>query len=139
MLKDKLTELPGRWHVLGDKGYPCLRYLMTPLSNPRSNAEKRYNFSQSSTRMVVERVNGIIKRRFPCLSKGLRFEPSKCAIVIVACCVLHNLAEKNQDRFEQPDFLEAEADEEDYNDIEDQNINAQGAAKRRTIITNHFS
>lgn len=138
-LKDKLVDLPGRLHLLGDKGYPCLRYLLTPLSSPRNAAERRYNFAQSSTRMAVERLNGVLKRRFPCLSFGLRFKPGKCAIVIVACCVLHNIAQRNRDYLEQPDFLEAEADDDDYYHIEDQNEHAQGAAKRRAIIQNNFT
>lgn len=138
-LKDQLAALPGRFHVLGDKGYPCMRYLMTPLSNPRTAAEKQYNFAQSSTRIAVERLNGVIKRRFPCLSIKLRFKPEKCAVIIVACCVLHNFAVQNQDRFEQPDFLEQEAEDDDYDNIGGMNANAQGVAKRRTIIQNYFT
>ncbi|XP_015376304.1 PREDICTED: putative nuclease HARBI1 [Diuraphis noxia] len=32
----------GACVLLGDGGYPCLSYLLTPLLNPRSESEKRY-------------------------------------------------------------------------------------------------
>ena len=53
-LKDRLECLPAKYHILGDRGYPCTRYLFTPLANPQTPAEKRYNFAQSSTRMIIE-------------------------------------------------------------------------------------
>src|SRR3569832_2500465 len=109
-LKDRLECLPAKYHILGDRGYPCTRYLLTPLANPQPPAEKRYNFAQSSTRMLIERLNGILKRRFPCLATPLRFIPSKCGAVIVACAVLHNLAQsldnkkkKKKKEFQLPD------------------------------------
>uniref|UniRef100_A0A915HQY7 DDE Tnp4 domain-containing protein n=1 Tax=Romanomermis culicivorax TaxID=13658 RepID=A0A915HQY7_ROMCU len=33
------------------------------------------------------------KIRFPCLGTPLRFKPEKCVIIIVACAVLHNVAQ----------------------------------------------
>jgi len=32
----------GDCYILGDGGYPCRRYLMTPLLNPLTASEKKY-------------------------------------------------------------------------------------------------
>ena len=58
--------------LIGDQGYPCRSYLMTPLHNAQTRPDKRFNQSLSKTRVIVERVFGQWKRRFPILSKGLR-------------------------------------------------------------------
>ena len=50
--------------ILGDGGYPLKGLLMTPVLNPISRAEERYNRSHRATRTVIERCNGILKRRF---------------------------------------------------------------------------
>lgn len=44
------------------------------------------------TRNIVERVFGIWKRRFPCLSKGLQTKLITCTTIVTACAVLHNLS-----------------------------------------------
>lgn len=59
-------------YLLGDAGYPCKPYLLTPLATPISRAEQNYNCAQIKTRNCVERAFGVLKRRFPCLRMGLR-------------------------------------------------------------------
>ena len=46
---------------LGDSGYVCRPFLMTPYINP---VERRYNSSQASTGLAIERTFGVWKRRF---------------------------------------------------------------------------
>lgn len=58
--------------LLGDNGYPCRPYLLTPLINPANQREENYNRAHKSTRNLVERVFGRWKRVFPCLSRLLR-------------------------------------------------------------------
>jgi len=60
-------EFPNA-HLLGDNGYACRRYLLTPFLNPRSPAEERYNAVHKTTRNVIEMAFGVLKRRLPCLS-----------------------------------------------------------------------
>ncbi|KAM7315742.1 putative nuclease HARBI1 [Ixodes scapularis] len=79
---------------LGDSGNTCQPWLMTPFLSPSSAAEVRYNTAHTTTRCIVERTIGQLKRRFHCLHAELRMEPSRCCDIIVACCVLHNLAKR---------------------------------------------
>ena len=83
-------ELQGM--LLGDAGYPCLPYLLTPINNPRRNAEQHYNYAQSKTRTVIERAFGVMKRRFACLHDGLRLFIRTDFAVITAVAILHNTA-----------------------------------------------
>jgi len=103
--------------LLGDAGYSCKRYLLTPLASPVTTAEKNYQKAFVQTRLIVERTIGIWKRRFPVIatSKLTTFWQSKCSffnvrfsynnsftvlemrcdlntsvVVIVATSVLHN-------------------------------------------------
>ncbi|KAH7985140.1 hypothetical protein HPB49_026584 [Dermacentor silvarum] len=83
-------DVPGV--LLGDMGYACRPYLMTPLKDPggKDSPEYRYNKSQIRTRNTVERAFGIWKRRFPCLDMKLQIETTTSAMVITACAALHN-------------------------------------------------
>ncbi|XP_049516284.1 LOW QUALITY PROTEIN: putative nuclease HARBI1, partial [Dermacentor silvarum] len=84
--------------LLGDVGYACRSYLMTPLKDPaQGTPEYRYNKSQAKTRNSVERVFGIWKRRFPCLQMKLQIDTDTSLIVITACAALHNLSRIQHD------------------------------------------
>ncbi|KAH9359797.1 hypothetical protein HPB48_020990 [Haemaphysalis longicornis] len=65
-------RLPGV--LLGDMGYSCQPFLMTPLGEP------------------VERAFGVWKRRFPCLDMCLQHKLPQYIDIITACAALHNLA-----------------------------------------------
>lgn len=79
-------------YVVGDSGYACRRYLLTPLLNPVSNAEHAYNQAQTAARNCIERTNGMLKRRFPALKYGMRLKVENVLPVIVAAVILHNIA-----------------------------------------------
>ena len=78
--------------LVGDSGYPLRPYLITPLLHPQTRAERRFNRAHCRSRVVVENLFGVWKRRFPCLQLVLRLEVEITLAVIVACAVLHNLA-----------------------------------------------
>ncbi|XP_046407631.1 putative nuclease HARBI1 [Ischnura elegans] len=121
--------------LLGDRGYPQLPYLYTPLANPVTAPERRYNAAHIVTRCMVERCFGIWKRRFACLSMKLRTKLETSSKIILACAVLHNVA--RQRREDIPDMVP---------DLLDRNVpvaavhqrNQRGAAERVRFIQQHF-
>ncbi|XP_048478159.1 putative nuclease HARBI1 [Plutella xylostella] len=78
--------------LLGDSGYAQTSYMYTPVINPRTQPEERYNRAHISTRNIIERVNGVLKRRFACLSRTLQNRLHNIPNIIVACVVLHNIS-----------------------------------------------
>ncbi|KAL6486323.1 hypothetical protein MHYP_G00057150 [Metynnis hypsauchen] len=81
--------------LLGDSGYALQTWLMTPLCNPQTDRELRYNSLHSRTRSVVERAIGQLKSRWRCLDRTggmLLYRPEKVCRIVRACGVLHNVA-----------------------------------------------
>ena len=146
--------LPARAKLLGDAGYACTPYLLTPLRSPRTAEERRYNKAHSSTRTAVEHLFGIWKRGFPCLKRGLNFkEMEKAQIIVIACAVLHNIARGVNDPVPPDDndhevvpraipAVEIPGDEEGEEE-EEVDVNAPAAARgvieRQRIINQYFS
>jgi len=85
-LNDKLT--PGI--IIGDSGYSCTEFCLTPLANPVSSKENRLNSGFNTTRNCIESTFGIWKRKFPCLLH-LRTKQHTSLIIILASTVLHNI------------------------------------------------
>ncbi|KAJ1134894.1 hypothetical protein NDU88_001340 [Pleurodeles waltl] len=95
---------------VGDSGYPNLSWLLIPVRNPRTRAEERYNEAHGRTRRVIERTFGLVKARFRChhmTGGSLYYSPKKVCQIIVACCMLHNLALRRQVAFLQEDGPES--------------------------------
>jgi nuclease HARBI1 len=120
--------------LLGDSGYPCKRYLLTPFLHPVNEAQHRYNHSHIGTRSVVERTFGRWKNRFRCLLTPLRLALATSQNVIIATACLHNLAISlnipiPDDDLELPHFPQ---------DINDE-INVAGQARRDHIVANYFT
>lgn len=124
-------ELPG--YLLGDAGYPCLPYLLTPFRQPHTPGERRYNQAQIRTRNVVERTFGVLKRSFPCLSRGLSTKVLTSCYIIVACAILHNISRR------QGEIIVDEPIEIDADDIPFRGANANlGNVMRANIVRNYF-
>jgi len=65
----------GDGFVLGDNGYGCTQYLLTPYNARQSPSEVRFKRAHKTTRCTIERAFGILKRRFHCLHTELRLQP----------------------------------------------------------------
>ena len=128
-IADKLRDGALDGILLGDSGYACRAYLLTPILKPKNVGEVRYNTAHRRTRCVVE-----LKRRFPCLHLGLRTALANTLVIIVVTSVLHNFALVHREQ----DFDE---------DIEDEDVpfdivaaaDASGNAKRQLIISRYFT
>lgn len=118
--------------LLGDSAYACRFYLLTPVLNPANDQERRYNGSHRRTRNIVERLFGTWKRRFPCLSFGLRTKLETTQAVICALAVLHNIGLAN-DAMDEDILLEEPAIPHNI-----ANNDAIGLAFRRQFIQTHF-
>lgn len=67
-------------------------YLLTPYLDPITNGQRNYNNTHIRTRVIVENIIGIWKRRFPIMAYGCRLRIENTLPCIVATAVLHNLA-----------------------------------------------
>ncbi|CAC5394832.1 HARBI1 [Mytilus coruscus] len=93
-IKDDFTNHRGLIDgvILGDSGYACRPFLLTPYANPTERHQQRFNGCHASTRSVIERTFGILKRRFHVLHSEVRMKPEKVCRIFGACAVLHNIA-----------------------------------------------
>lgn len=121
--------------LIGDSGYPCTPYLLTPLLVTHTPAERRYNRAQMFVRNKIECCIGVLKRRLLCLKKGLAYTPTKVSAFVCACAVLHNIAVMTNDPIpEDGDVRERVVPVQQLA----QPQHGRGAVFRRAFIARHF-
>lgn len=79
---------------IGDSGYPLEPWLMTPLAHEVEGTPRfEYNSALCSARNCVERLFGVLKSTWRCLSRhrSLQYEPGFAGRIVNACAVLHNI------------------------------------------------
>lgn len=87
------------------------------------------------TRIIVEQLFGVWKRRFPCLQYGLRTKLSTSVVIVCATAVLHNLCIKHN----LDEVFEEELNENVIEDIVNREQDGIGLAHRNAFILRHFS
>ncbi|XP_070165298.1 putative nuclease HARBI1 [Polyergus mexicanus] len=125
--------------LLGDSGYACRSYLLTPVLRPETDAEVRYNTAHKKTRVIVEQLFGVWKRRFPCLHYGLRTKLNTSVTIVCATAVLHNVCIQHNLGEVVEDHLNHELNENVFQDIVNREQNGIGLAHRNAFILRHFS
>lgn len=75
--------------LLGDSGYQCRPFFMTPFINPVDKSDRRYNNALCRTRVLIEQTFGFLKKRFHFLNL-LRTKPEVVEVYIKAAVTLHN-------------------------------------------------
>lgn len=126
LLMKQILYYTKKIYFSGDSGYPLRNYFMTPLVNPVTQAEQRYNESLIRTRNGIERQIGLWKRRFPVIAYGIRLKLETIKTVIIATTVLHNIA-RNMNEPEPPIPEDIDVNELNYL-IETANIDLEGQA-----------
>ncbi|XP_071142046.1 putative nuclease HARBI1 [Mytilus edulis] len=125
--------------LIGDSGYPCQRYLMTPFLNPSTPGQQKFNKSLCRTRVTIEQTFGIWKQRFTCLQRGIRACPADVVEITGTCAVLHNIG---IDRHDIVDFDYIFENHQHIHELNLQNTmppQRDGTATRQLIVENFFS
>ncbi|CAH1960814.1 unnamed protein product [Acanthoscelides obtectus] len=92
-LHANLPDKCGQYYILGDSGYPCLRYLLTPFrdNGHLTRRQKNYNYILSFNRYIIEHCFDVLKQKFRKLYH-LKFRVVAFMVHFIrACAVLHNL------------------------------------------------
>lgn len=118
--------------LLGDSAYACMPYLMTPYPEPQTHSQRRFNRAHRVTRCLIERTFGVLKRRFHILHGEVRMCPERVCTIVVACCILHNIAIDHNEPMEQEEPLMDDDTNNNYNGV------ATGAAIRNYIAATYF-
>ncbi|XP_032238952.1 putative nuclease HARBI1 [Nematostella vectensis] len=121
--------------LIGDSGYGCKPFLMTPFPHPETPKQEAYNEALGKTRVKIEQTFGIFKRRFHLMHTEIRVDPSKATLLIGACAVLHNIAIIRNDVYNPPRGVVFEDDQPEvppYEGPED------GLRIREYICQNYF-
>ncbi|XP_051160010.1 putative nuclease HARBI1 [Leptopilina boulardi] len=114
-ISTKLRDTCGdNGYLLGDTAYLCLNHLMVPYKD-RGNitrAQIKFNQKLSQCRVVVENAFGCLKQRFRLLYHMKVRNIVRLVQIVVACCVLHNLANANDLQLFEPPINDAYPEDE---------------------------
>lgn len=127
--QDENRYFENQYHLLADSAYPLSSYMLTPYrdNGHLNNVQKRFNTKHSKTRVVIERAFGTLKGRFRKLKYIYMYNTDMIPLVIITCCILHNICIENEDEF---------MDEDVYDAIEIQNDVFRNGEEKRDIIAN---
>ncbi|XP_031126993.1 protein ALP1-like [Ipomoea triloba] len=106
VLNDALTrpnrfKIPEGKYYLGDAGYGIRNGILTPYRGVRyhlkefsghrpENKKELFNLRHSSLRTTIERVFGILKKRFRVLDAEPFWDFMIQVDIVLACCIIHN-------------------------------------------------
>ncbi|GMF46431.1 unnamed protein product [Phytophthora fragariaefolia] len=128
-----LREVRQHHYVISDAGYALQPQALTPYrevqyhlkewapeSGRHKTAKELYNLRHAKARNVVERVNGILKRRFKILRVPIEFEFMVAKAVVFASPCLHNFIRQHNADDHAVDLSDEEDSQEDRNEGDDE-------------------
>ncbi|KAJ1127263.1 hypothetical protein NDU88_005666 [Pleurodeles waltl] len=134
----------GNGLLIADQGYGIQPWIMTPIDNPSTAAERAYNDAHRRTRTIVERTFGILKSRLRCLDitcGSLLYSPEMVCKIILTCAILHNICIKRNIPLLEPEPHMPEEEEEEDGGLQhegEQQNTAAGLRRRQHIVNNLF-
>lgn len=95
------VEVP--YLIVGDPAYPLSRWLMKgfPFTAAITEEQDSFNAYLNKGRVVVEIAFGRLKGRWRRLTKKIDADVKFAPTIIMACCVLHNIVEANNEHFRE--------------------------------------
>lgn len=108
---------------------------MTPILQPSSDPERKYNAAQIKSRNCVERCIGVLKGRWRCLQRNLKYSPEKVSDMVLVCAALHNICIANRITLDTTEGNEINSDSASENIIEIMNVLREGQAVRNSIVS----
>lgn len=139
-VRDVISRYDGTACLLGDSGYGIAPWLITPFKPPQDNIQRRFNRKHAKERVIIERVFGQLKQRFPILGNCVRVSLERVPKLVVSCAVLHNVAKHLKDPLNFEDlghggdedaFVEDEVGRETH---ENAATNVHGEQKRNDML-----
>ncbi|KAK4882388.1 hypothetical protein RN001_005707 [Aquatica leii] len=125
--------------LLGDNGYASSRYLLTPVLNPTTPSEERYNRAHIRTRNVVERLFGYMKNKFRCFFNTIKVDLETTKAVIIALSIIYNIY--IEEKLSNNEDMSDNSDDEENQAIAPlrEVANIQGNIFRQNYINRHFN
>jgi DDE superfamily endonuclease len=115
---------PKGMYWLGDAGYGNSEYVMAPYRGVRyhlkeqrlaakkpETAHELFNLRHASLRNVIERIFGVIKRKFRILAQAAEYSTATQADLVLAICGLYNFIQEHEDITQELDSVEVDEDE----------------------------
>ena len=118
--------------LLGHRAYRQTNYMYTPVDNPQTAQERRYNTAHNRGRNVIERTFGQWKQRFRAIHGCLSYSMRTNIRIITATAILHNIAKGGEEFVPDPNFRLREVP------VQPVVQQARGVLIRRAFIERHF-
>ncbi|XP_066596095.1 putative nuclease HARBI1 [Prorops nasuta] len=119
---------PQNTHLIGDSAYPLSNYLLTPYrdNGHLNDIQRNYNTRLSRTRIIIERTFGLLKARFRKLHFMYLYNTDLIPLIILACCILHNICID----YEDEPFIDIEENDEYLNNEVNYDVFLEAEDKR---------